>query len=286
MGEPVCQTQLFTIADASSISAYVILYYDYFLTLSMEVSRFWRAGSHTWASTLFLVLRYAALLGHLPFFYRVLGNVCNNDNLVQGLGAYHNVLTLLLTALATILLVMRVYALYLRSRWILCLMALEFVAGTLIASWAIAGLWHVAAATRSTKHNALLKAAAFSCLLVFDLTVFILTVARSIKLWSRKEPFLRRVLMDGLIYYGLIWNLNLLNVIYLAMNPILDLSIPVFTNILLVVMVSRLMINLRDPGLHESDDRDGAFTTTRVGYISTVVLNDVFSTTRTTKDTA
>jgi len=252
----------------------------------MEVSRYWRAGSHTWASILFLVLRYAALLGHLPFFYRVLGNVCNNDNLVQGLAVYHGILGLLLTALATILLVMRVYALYLRSRWILCLVALEFVAGILIVSWVIARLWHDAAATHLTKHHALLKAAAFSCLLVFDLTVFILTVARSIKLRSRKERFLHRVLMDGLIYYGLIWNLNLLNVIYLAMNPILDLSIPTFTNILSLVMVSRLMINLRDPGLHEPDDRDGAFTTTRVGYISTFVLNDVSSTTTTTEDTA
>ncbi|KAH9962158.1 hypothetical protein BC827DRAFT_1130788, partial [Russula dissimulans] len=131
-----------------------ILYYDYFLTLSMEVSRYWRAGSHTWASALFLVLRYAALLGHLPFLYRTFGNVCNND---------------------VVLLVMRVYALYLRSRWILCLMAVEFVAGIIISS----------------------VTAAFSCLLVFDLTVFILTLARSIKLWSRKEPFLHRVLTDG-----------------------------------------------------------------------------------------
>jgi len=41
-------------------------------------------------------------------------------------------------------------------------------------------------------------------------------------------------------------------------------------------MISRLMINLRDPELHEPDDRDGAFTTARAGYISTVVLDDAF----------
>ena len=35
----------------------------------MEVDRFWCAGSHTWASIVFLVLRYLALLGHVPLLY-------------------------------------------------------------------------------------------------------------------------------------------------------------------------------------------------------------------------
>lgn len=41
-------------------------------------------------------------------------------------------------------------------------------------------------------------------------------------------------------------------------------------------MVSRLMINLRDPMLHSPSDRDGAVTS-HVGYVSTVVLNDTSS---------
>jgi len=214
----MCQTQFFTSGDASSLSAYVILYYDYFLTLSMEISRYWRAGSYTWASIIFLLLRYVALLGHLPFFYRTFGNVCNKERLVNALGSYHSTLVLLLIALTSILLSMRVYALYSRNKWVLCLMTLEYVAGVIIACWALVGVWPKAAAYRSTEHDALLKAAAFSGLLIFDLTVFILTVARSIRLWSRKEPFIHRVLTDGLMYYGVIWNLNLLNVILLAIN--------------------------------------------------------------------
>jgi len=276
MSEPVCQTQFFTSGDASSLSAYVILYYDYFLTLSMEVSRYWRAGSHTWASTIFLVLRYVAVLGHLPFLYRTFGNVCNREHLVHVVATYHYTIVLLLAVLTSILLVMRVYALYFRNRWILCILALEYVAGVILACWALTGLWPGAAAAHSTEHNALLKAAAFSGLLIFDLTIFILTVARSIKLWSRsrKEPFIHRVLVDGLIYYGVIWNLNLLNVVDLAINPRTELSTPEFTYILSVVMISRLMINLRDPELHKPDDHDGAFTTAAAGYISTVVIDD------------
>ena len=42
----------------------------------MEVDRYWCAGSHTWASALFLVIRYVALLGHLPFLFCVFGDPC------------------------------------------------------------------------------------------------------------------------------------------------------------------------------------------------------------------
>ena len=82
----------FTIDKASSVFAYssfrsrpkeivlisdtVILYYDYLLTLSAEVDRFWRPRSHTWASTLFLALRYVALLGHVPLFFPIFADSC------------------------------------------------------------------------------------------------------------------------------------------------------------------------------------------------------------------
>lgn len=103
---------------------------------------------------------------------------------------------------------------------------------------------------------------AFSCLLVFDLTVFVLTLARSIKLWTHKEPFLKLLFIDGaimsygpfvelieiilgLLYYGysatqLFWetpladrlcsvilNLNLANVIILFVRHLLPALCPI-----------------------------------------------------------
>jgi hypothetical protein len=45
---------------------------------------------------------------------------------------------------------------------------------------------------------------AFSGLLVFDFTIFVLTMARSIKLRTHKEPFLKRLFIDGaFMSYGL-----------------------------------------------------------------------------------
>jgi hypothetical protein len=40
-------------------------------------------------------------------------------------------------------------------------------------------------------------AMAFSGLLVLDFTVFVLTIARSIRLWKRSEPFLHHLFIDG-----------------------------------------------------------------------------------------
>jgi hypothetical protein len=37
----------------------------------MEVDRYWCAGSHTWASTVFLGIRYLALVGHVPLLYHI-----------------------------------------------------------------------------------------------------------------------------------------------------------------------------------------------------------------------
>jgi len=174
---------------------------------------------------------------------------------------------------------MRVYALYFRNRWILFIVTLEFIAGFLLACWTLTKSLPGAAATvADAERGARLQGVAFSGLLVVDFTVFVLTMARSIKLWTHKEPFLKLLFIDGLLYYSVIWNLNLVNVIVLLVtHPVLDLSTPIFTNVLSVVMITRLMINLRDPTIHSSADRDGTVTTSHVGYVSTLVLDETYS---------
>jgi len=176
---------------------------------------------------------------------------------------------------ATVLLVMRVYAIYCRSRWILFVVTLEFIAAFVTACWILTKFLSGLAA-RNTERRARLQGVAFSALLIFDFTVFVLTMARSIKLWTHKEPFIHRIFIDGLLYYGVIWNLNLVNVIALFAtnrNHTFHLSTPIITNVLSVVMITRLMINLRDPTIHTATDRDGVVTTSHIGYVSTLVLD-------------
>jgi len=119
-------------------------------------------------------------------------------------------------------------------------------------------------------------AAAFSGLLVLDFTIFVLSTYRSIKLGRRNnnQPFLRRLMMDGFLYYGVTWSANLANIIFLlTARRAVSLATPVFANILSVIMVSRLVINLHDPMLHKSTVRsetEGTCSSPRSGaYIST-----------------
>ncbi|KAF8217404.1 hypothetical protein K438DRAFT_1557339, partial [Mycena galopus ATCC 62051] len=42
-----------------------ILFYDYFLTLDWEISRYW-GRSCTWPTALFFANRYGTLLGNIP----------------------------------------------------------------------------------------------------------------------------------------------------------------------------------------------------------------------------
>jgi len=59
----------------------VVLYYDYVLTFSMEVQRFWPQRGFSWAVFFFYLNRYLSLLGHIPlvieYFFHRLSNALN-----------------------------------------------------------------------------------------------------------------------------------------------------------------------------------------------------------------
>ena len=45
-----------------------LLYYDFLLTISLEVERYW-TGRRSWASVFFFLNRYTAILSHVPVIY-------------------------------------------------------------------------------------------------------------------------------------------------------------------------------------------------------------------------
>lgn len=50
-----------------------LLGYDYALTFSMEVERFWSSHQISTTTTLYFVNRYVGLIGYLPILYQFLG---------------------------------------------------------------------------------------------------------------------------------------------------------------------------------------------------------------------
>jgi len=155
-----------------------------------------------------------------------------------------------------------VYALYRRNKWVLAVVGVEALAAMGIGLWVLAR--PLADTGTGLPKNRNQTAAAFTGLLVLDFTVFALSTYRSIKLGRRHEPFVNRLFMGGFVYYGVTWSVNLANVIFLLTAKIpAELATPVFANVLSVIMVSRLMINLRDPVLHSSSARGDTDGTSR-----------------------
>ncbi|KAI0780785.1 hypothetical protein BD413DRAFT_11745 [Trametes elegans] len=61
--------------NSLAVASMSLLYYDYFLTLSMEVEYFWRCARLSSASILFLLNRYLGLLGPIPIMVEYFGKV-------------------------------------------------------------------------------------------------------------------------------------------------------------------------------------------------------------------
>ncbi|KAI9459150.1 hypothetical protein BJY52DRAFT_1186514 [Lactarius psammicola] len=297
----------FEMGTASAASGYFILYYDYFLTLSREVDGFWHPGPHTWASIVFFANRYIALLGHVPFLYIVYADPCktvvgpihlfsddDSFSYFQAHTAFSRKVPWHIDVTSSFS-DRGVYALYFRNKWVLAFVALEAVVAIgyslnrqevpaqtykrgeslLLPEFVTRHQCHSITSIMNTRSQ---TAAAFSGLLVFDFTVFALSTYRSIKLGRHNEPFLKRLFVDGLVYYGVTWSANLVNVIVLVTtDPSVDLATPVFANVLSVIMISRLMINLHDPMLHNSTVRDDTDETdvSLTGYISTSVPDGI-----------
>lgn len=59
-----------------ALASFTILYYDYFLTLSMEIDNFWKAQHKvSWTSVLFILNRYLAVAGQIPIAFEYFADI-------------------------------------------------------------------------------------------------------------------------------------------------------------------------------------------------------------------
>ncbi|KAI6038352.1 hypothetical protein EDC04DRAFT_1993028 [Pisolithus marmoratus] len=98
-------------------------------------------------------------------------------------------------------------------------------------------------------HRASRWAAAWGGQLLFDVLVFIFTFRKlmSTRLLG-KQSFMALSLRDGALYFGVMTVVNVANIImYLVMaDPFERSMLSTPTNMLCAIMISRLMLNLRD----------------------------------------
>ncbi|KAF7289790.1 hypothetical protein MIND_01353200 [Mycena indigotica] len=269
--EETIQTQL-TSSRHLVFVPFVVILYDYLLTLDVEVSRYWGTRV-TWGSALFFANRYVALLGTVPIVVEF--SLTTSDpakrqvRLITPCFAfhiYHEFFAVFSQLLVAILLITRTYALYERNKAVLALMVLVTL-GALTNGLVLLlfGSSHDTLDDRlkllgcpgATPRDAAIRSGiAWTGMLVFDVTIFLLTVFKALRHGIRGRNLFSMLLRDGAMYFAIIIAANAWNIeTYITGGPIISGAVTTLTNVMSSVIISRLMLNLRDPRILSSHHR-------------------------------
>jgi len=170
---------------------------------------------------------------------------------------YHGVFVAVLQMLVGALCLIRVYALYGRSRRVLGLLLLVGL-GFFIAALVIV------AAPRSEGNTVLVVSSLHQCIslsppleglydslawigvLIFDSVIFSLTLYKALTI-GRGIPLLDVIVRDGAMYFSVLFIVNLVNILVVRFSPpSLKHSTGPLTNVLSTTLASRLVLNLRE----------------------------------------
>jgi len=255
------------------VIALSILYYDYLLTITSEIERYWiplaRGSSprdvFTWTTFLFLVTRYLGIFGHIPVGMEMFWQ--KHTSFCSVLVTYHQFFSIVVQILIGVLLILRTYALYSRSKWVLWLTCSLTALAIGIGAYAIVQI-HTSAPpdplpinlgcndTISTTQGHCI-AMAWSGMLLFDIVVFILTLRKAVALGKSGRRTLTDIFFrDGTVYFGCMAIANLSNILtYLLGPPLIKGLTTTLTNVVSLILISHLMLNIRDPKLGGSDSQ-------------------------------
>ncbi|KAK0439346.1 hypothetical protein EV421DRAFT_856409 [Armillaria borealis] len=254
-----------------SLVALSILYYDYALTFGLEVSRFWVHRGFSWAAFFFYLNRYLGIFGHVPVVVEYFWTGYPSNKAQRRvkfrclkLQGYHQYFVIVVQIVVAVMLIMRTYALYDRSRKILIVQICVTLTAIGLGAYAVASgkksspdetptdvTPFIGCSTSLTKDSAVRLGIAWCGMLVFDIMVFTLTLHKALQLQRvGGVSLLTLLLRDGSVYFGVIIASNLANILtfFLGDSRIRGV-VTTFTNVISSTMLSRLMLNIRDPKL-------------------------------------
>ncbi|KAJ7488258.1 hypothetical protein FB451DRAFT_1226818, partial [Mycena latifolia] len=266
-----------------NLISFTILFYDYFLTLEWEIVRYW-GSPFTWPNILFFANRYGTLLGNIPVVMQYFWSEESTPkkiavSICRGLESYHQYFIIATQLMVGVMLILRTHALYQRSKRVLTLMVAVAVGAIVVGFWSV-----ITGKTGDTNDNLRLYfgcdyaiseeqgislASAWAGVAVFDCMIFLLTLY---KVFSRRRPngtnLLTVLLRDGSMYFGVMFMSNLSNILTFVLGGLYTRGIATtFTNIISSVMISRLMLNLRDPALSHMSGRLSTTTGVTAGNV-------------------
>lgn len=262
-----------------------ILIHDHMATITDEITFIW-CRPKALSAMLFFVNRYVALLGNVYMLYVYLMPI--SDESCRSYLASRELLFFFQQILVCLILTLRTYALYCRSKRLLAWM--------IIIVFSLGG---VTAGTFGLHSNivpgfncfesyseeiAISPGLGWVTLLAYELLIFVLTVyrickTRGLSLAMSRRNILDIIFQDGAMYFAVMTLFNIPNILtyYCGSNTTRG-SLATFTSCMSVTLISRLMLNLHksvDAGIFSNPVRDddydsAAVLTTRVNVQSAI----------------
>ncbi|KAK7046435.1 hypothetical protein R3P38DRAFT_2873789 [Favolaschia claudopus] len=277
--------------------SFALLFYDYLLTLDLEISRYW-GSRFSWPTVLFFINRYGALLGNVPVIVQKFWSAPESSALIphklttcQHLELYHQWFVITTQILIGVMLIFRTYALYERNRTILILMLMvgagvvaACIWGTIFSGKAqvVLGPLHLGCTYTIINSQTVALIVAWASMAIFDILIFFLTLYKALsQRYLVGVQLLHILLRDGSIYFGVVVVSNLCNIMtFIFGGPFTRGVATTFTNIISSIMISRLMLNIRDPSLanQRQEYSEGHASSVEVVEFSTCMMSEELST--------
>ncbi|KAI6104101.1 hypothetical protein F5141DRAFT_1127093 [Pisolithus sp. B1] len=263
-----------------NVVAYTLFIYDFVLTFADEVERFWSRPRRSWAFPLFTAIRYITLLGRVPAFAAnfLPSRSGSRSSVCDGLVLADQVTMGIVQVMCSIVMTLRVYAIYGENRRVLFL--LFSIIGLAMGIGLCAVFFKPSLSTTPVQSHGCLHfisprqfvfimishctglvfigmlftfrspgyAAAWSAQLFFDAMVFGLMIWKLLRMESMGRRSLVDILLrDGAMYFAVMTAINAANIIiFIAGPPNMKSVLSSPTNMLCAILISRLMLNLRD----------------------------------------
>lgn len=252
-----------------TVAFFALLAYDWIISLAREVTRIWHSR---WSlvKVLYLYARYSPFVPMVVAVQERFSSTCYED-----LMTFTTVFSGVGIAITDIILLLRTYSIYNKSRKILAIFTLSWIIVAALGFWAIANLTgsfrfkQTTTASHSLKSSSCFLAyesdsaglVCYMMLLAVESVITLLTVWKTFDTY-RKSGFhfnqiVSMIYCEGLFYYFMILPITITNVVVLLHAPmglllLLDSPLTVMHSIL----CCRLVLHVREVSEYNAEDEE------------------------------
>ncbi|CAL1709007.1 unnamed protein product [Somion occarium] len=287
-----CQDTHLFVHNVLHLVGICILYYDYVVTFTDEISYIWsKPMSHS--SWLFMLNRYFSILSDVAVNW---GNFADFKSVkaCKGYAFFRQLMLVVAQVIVCFICFLRTYALYGRSKRIMALILSVALVLFILACWSLVGQRSEYSITHGchqalSKNSAIHLAVAWEALFAYDCMIFVLTIYKTYQERTRSNVAVLNSLMeliwrDGAIYFAVMASVNAANTLtFYFLSPSLKGILSTFASSVSVTMMSRIMLNLHEtasiikpkptPGSTSTSDPSNStlLFTSRIAMPSTVL---------------